>query len=116
MANTQRDIDEGKVSMADAQERARPGVPMTARLKRLAVGLFEKAWRQGDFKASSEGLIDEARVFVQTGEQMGAKSGYHDDEVMTNVIGWFVIETSYVGKVDFKSAGVKLGSAQAQGY
>lgn len=115
-AQTQRDIDEGKIGMLEALERARPGIPMTERLKRLAVGLFEKAWRQGDFKASSEGLIEEAKVFVQKGEKMEAKSGYHDDEVMTNIIAWFVVVTDYVTKVEFKSTGVKLGSAQAQGY
>lgn len=113
---TQRDIDDGKISMRDAYERARPGLPMTERLKRLAVGLFEKAWREGDFKASSEGLCEEAKVFVQTGDKMGAKSGYHDDEIMCNVIGYFVVITSQVGAVGFKSSGVKQASAQARGY
>jgi len=62
-AQTQRDIDEGKASMMDALKSARPGLPMGARLKRLAVGLFEKAWRTGDFKACSQGLVEEAQVF-----------------------------------------------------
>jgi hypothetical protein len=113
---TQRDIDDGKISMRDAYERARPGLPMTERLKRLAIGLFEKAWREGEFKASSEGLCEEAKVFVQTGDKMGAKSGYHDDEIMCNCIGWFVVVTSQVGVVGFKSSGVKQASAQARGY
>lgn len=115
-AQTQREVDEGKISMLDALERARPGLPMTDRLKRLAVGLFEKAWREGEFKASSEVLVEEAKVFVQTGDKMGAKSGYHDDEVMTNLIAWFVVITSYVGKVDFKSSGAKLPSASLGAY
>ncbi|MGB8508557.1 MAG: hypothetical protein WCD76_09140, partial [Pyrinomonadaceae bacterium] len=115
-AQTQRDIEEGKISMRDGLDRARPGIPMTDRLKRLAVGLLEKAWREGEFKASSTGLVEEAKVFIQQGDRMCAKSGYHDDEVMTNVIGWFVVVTSYVGKVEFKSSGVKQGSAMASGY
>ncbi len=109
---TQRDVDEGKISMSRALENARPGIQMTDRLKRLSVGLFEKAWREGDFKACSEVLVEEAKVFVQTGDKMGAKSGYHDDEIMANVIAWFVVITNYVAKVDFKSSGVKMGSAR----
>lgn len=111
-AQTQRDIEEGKISMRDAGQRARPGLPMTERMKRLVVGLFEKAWREGEFKACSQELCDQARVFVQNGERMEAKSGYHDDEIMTNCIGWYVVVSSQVGTADFKSAGVKLGSAR----
>lgn len=113
---SQRDVDEGKVSMSDALERSRPGLPMTDRLKRLAVGLFEKAWREGEFKASSDNLVEEAKVFVQNGNKMEAKSGYHDDELMTCIIGWFVIETDYVGKAEHKSSGQKHGSAKMKGY
>lgn len=113
---SQRDVDEGKISMSEAIERARPGVQMTERVKRLVIGLFEKAWREGEFKACSEVLVEEAKVFVQNGDRMEAKSGYHDDEVITNALGWYVIVSSYVGRVDFKATGQKLGSAQAQGY
>jgi hypothetical protein len=115
-AQTQRDINEGKVSMLDALERARPGLPMTDRLKRLAVGLFEKAWRQGEFKTCSQSLIEEAKVFVQNGNSMGAKSGYHDDEIMANIIAWFIVVTSYVAKVEFLTSGEKLPSASVRGY
>ena len=115
-AQTQRDLKEGKATMREVLERIRPGLPMTERLKRLSVGLFEKAWRQGDFKACSAGLVEEAKVFVQNGERMEAKSGYHDDEVMANVGGWFIVLTSQVGKVDFKASGQKLPSAGARAY
>jgi hypothetical protein len=115
-AQTQRDVDDGKISMQKALKSARPGLPMTERTKRLAVGMFEKAWRQGDFKACSEELVEEAKVFIQNGDRMEAKSGYHDDNIMANVGGWFIIITSYVGKVEFASTGEKLGSAVAKGY
>ncbi len=113
---TQRDVDDGKISMREAMKRARPGLAMTERVKRLIIGLFEKAWREGDFKACAQELCEEARVFVQTGDKMGAKSGYHDDIVMVNAFCWFVILSSMVGIVDFKSSGQKLGSARLKGY
>lgn len=113
---TQRDIDAGKISMMDAMQRARPGLPMTDKTKRTAIMLLEKAWREGEFKACSQNLCDEAVVFVQNGNKMEAKSGYHDDEIMGVAIGWFVIETDYVGKASFKGSGQKLGSARMKGY
>lgn len=113
---TQRDVDDGKISMMQAIERARPGLPMTDKVKRTAITLFEKAWREGEFKASSQNLCDEAVVFVQNGNKMEAKSGFHDDEIMACAIGWFVIETDYIGKASFKSSGQKLGSARMKGY
>lgn len=111
-----RDVDEGKISMMDAMQRARPGLVMTDRLKRIAIGLFEKAWREGVFKASSENLCLEASVFVQNGNKMEAKSGFHDDEIMACAIGWFVVETDYVGKASFASSGKKIGSARMGGF
>ena len=112
----QRDVDEGKLSMMQANQRARPGLPMTDRLKRIAIGLLEKAWREGEFKTCSQNLCDEAAVFVQNGNKMEAKSGYHDDEIMMTAIAWFVIETDYVGKASFASSGVKFGSARMKGF
>jgi hypothetical protein len=113
---TQRDVDAGKISMMQAMERARPGLPMTEKVKRTAITLFEKAWREGEFKACSQNLCDEAVVFVQNGNKMEAKSGFHDDEIMACAFGWFVIETDYVGKASYKSSGVKLGSARMKNF
>lgn len=113
---TQRDVDDGKISMMQAMERARPGLPMTDRVKRTAVTLLEKAWRDGVFKPCSQNLCDEATVFVQNGNKMEAKSGFHDDEIMAVAIGQFIIETDYVGKVSFASAGKKIGSARMGGF
>ncbi|MET0626591.1 MAG: hypothetical protein ABW250_26890 [Pyrinomonadaceae bacterium] len=113
---TQRDIDQGKTTMQEALLRARPGLAMTDRTKRLVIGLLEQAWRQGEFKTCSQELCEESRVFVQNGERMEAKSGYHDDEIMTVAIGWYVVVTSYVGTADFKSTGVKQGAALTKGY
>ena len=113
---TQRDIDNGKVTMMDAMNRARPGLPMTEKVKRTAIMMFEKEWREGEFKASSQNLCDEALVFVQNGNKMEAKSGYHDDEIMTCAMGVFVIKTDYIGKASYKSSGQKLGSAKMKGY
>lgn len=113
---TQRDIDAGKTSMMQAMERARPGLPMTDKIKRTAVTLFEKAWREGEFQPCSQNLCDEAVVFVQNGNKMEAKSGFHDDEIMACSIGWFVIETDYVGAAGYKSSGQKRGSSQMKGF
>jgi hypothetical protein len=113
---TQRDIDQGKLTMQEAMLRSRPGLVMTERMKRLVIGLLEKAWREGEFKTCSQELCEESRVFVQNGERMEAKSGYHDDEIMAVAIGWYVVVTSYVGKIEFKSTGIKQGSALASGY
>ncbi len=113
---TQRDIDEGKISYAAAYERARPGLPMTEKIKRTAISKLEQVWRKGEFKACSQNLIDEAAVFVQNGNKLEAKSGYHDDEIMATAIGIFVIDTDYVSKPSHKSSGTKHGSAQMGGY
>jgi hypothetical protein len=113
---TQRDIDEGKLSSSEARKRARPGLNMTERVKRLIINQFEQAWRQGEFKACAEEVIDEARVFVQTGNTMGAKSGYHDDRIMANAICWFLVTTSQIGVPDFASSGQKQGFAKLKGY
>lgn len=113
---TQRDVDDGRITMMQAMERARPGLPMTDKVKRTAITLLEKAWREGEFKTCSQNLCDEAVVFVQNGNKMEAKSGYHDDEIMGVAIGWFVIETDYIGKASYKSSGQKLGSARMKGY
>lgn len=113
---TQRDIDAGKISMMDAMQRARPGLPMTEKVKRTAVMMLEKEWREGEFKTCSQNMCDEAVVFVQNGNKMEAKSGFHDDEIMTGAMGIFVIKTDYIGKASFKSSGQKLGSARMKGY
>lgn len=112
----QRDVDDGRKSMRQAMDEARPGLPMTEKVKRTAISLMEKAWRQGEFQACSETLVGEAQVFVQTGNTMGAKSGFHDDEVMAVAIGIFVLSTDSVGAAGYKSSGTKLGSAKAKGY
>jgi len=113
---TERDIKDGKISTRDAEAKARPGLNMTERIKRLVINEFEKAWREGDFKCGHQELIDEARVFVQIGNTMGAKSGYHDDRIMGIAIGWFVVVTEKVGPPSFKSSGQKQGFAMARGY
>jgi hypothetical protein len=112
----ERDVKDNKMTMREARDRARPGVNMTERVKRLVINLFEKAWREGDFKCAHQELIEEARVFVQVGNSMEAKSGHHDDRIMGCAIGWYVVCTSSVGTPDFRSTGVKLGSAQLAGY
>ncbi len=112
----ERDIKDGKMTMREAMNRARPGVNMSERVKRLVINLFEKAWREGDFKCAHQELIDEARVFVQVGITMAAKSGHHDDRIMGCAIGWYVVVTSSVGVPDFRSTGVKMGSAMLKGF
>lgn len=113
---TQRDVDDGRISMMQAMERARPGLPMTDKVKRTAITLLEKAWREGEFKACSQNVCNEATVFIQNGNKMEAKSGFHDDEIMACAIGQFIIETDYVGKASFASAGKKIGSARMGGF
>ena len=113
---TQRDVDDGRITMMQAMERARPGLPMTDKVKRTAVTLLEKAWRDGEFRPCSQNVCNEATVFVQDGNKMGAKSGFHDDEIMACAIGQFVIETDYVGKASFASRGQKIGAARMKGF
>ena len=113
---TQRDINDGRISMMQAIERARPGLPMTDKVKRTAITFLEKAWRDGEFKPCSQNVCNEATVFVQDGNKMAAKSGFHDDEIMACAIGQFIIETDYIGKVSFASSGQKIGSARMKGY
>lgn len=113
---TQRDVDDGRISMMQAIERARPGLPMTDKVKRTAITLLEKAWREGEFKPCSQNICNEATVFVQNGNKMEAKSGFHDDEIMACAIGQFIIETDYIGKASFASSGQKIGSAQMKGF
>lgn len=113
---TQRDIDNGKISMQKAMEQARPGLPMTDQIKRFAASRFEKAWREGGFSACSENLCTETQTFVQNGNKMEAKSGFHDDEIMACLICWYVIETDYIGKASHQSSGQKLGSAKMGGF
>jgi hypothetical protein len=112
----QRDVDDGRKTMRQAMEEARPGLPMTEKVKRTAISFFEKAWREGEFHACSENLVGEAQVFVQNGTKMEAKSGFHDDEIMACAIGIFVLKTDSIGTAGYKSSGRKLGSAQARGY
>ncbi len=113
---TQRDVDDGRISMMQAMERARPGLPMTDKVKRTAITLLEKAWREGHFKPCSQNVCNEATVFVQNGNKMEAKSGFHDDEIMACAIGQFIIETDYIGKAGFASSGQKIGSAKMKGF
>lgn len=113
---TERDIKDGKISTKDANAKARPGLNMTERVKRLVISEFEKAWRQGDFKCGHQELIEEARVFVQIGNSMGAKSGYHDDRIMGIAIGWYVAVTDRVGPISFMSSGVKQDFSKLSGF
>jgi hypothetical protein len=115
-AQTQRDVSDGKISYREAWLRARPGLALTDRMKRLVINNFEKAWRKGDFKCASEGLIEEARVFVQNGDQMAAKSGHHDDRIMASAECWYLVENSRVGSPEHVSTGEKIGSAYLGGY
>lgn len=112
----ERDVKDGKKTMRQVLAEARPGVQMTDRIKRLVINLFEKAWREGDFKCAHQEMIEEAQVFVQTGNTMGARSGYHDDRIMGGAIGWYVVCTSSVGVPDFKATGQKLGSSMLKGF
>jgi hypothetical protein len=115
-AQTERDIRDGKITYQEALMRAKPGLAMTERVKRLVINDFEKDWRTGDFKCASPVLIQEAQVFVQDGERMGAKSGYHDDSIMANACCRYLVRNSRVGKASFKSAGQRLPSASARGF
>lgn len=114
--DVEREIEDGRISYQDAWERAKPGLPMTERMKRLIINKFEQAWRIGDFKCASQLMCDEAKTFVQLGNSMGAKSGCHDDTIMANAGCRFLVETSRVGSAGYVSSGEKLGSAQLGGY
>jgi hypothetical protein len=115
-AQTQRDIADGKISYRDAWLKAKPGLAMTDRIKRLIINSYEIARRRGEIKGVPQELIDQERVFVQDGERMGAKSGWHDDEVMAAAGDWYLVENSRTGSVEHVSSGEKLGSAMAGAF
>ncbi len=115
-ADVERDISDGKISYQEAWLRAKPGLTMTDRIKRLVINDFERDWRTGDFKCASEVLIQEAQVFVQIGNGMGAKSGYHDDSVMANACCRYLVNGSRTSPVSFKSAGQRLPSVGAKSF
>lgn len=115
-ADAERDIRDGKISYQDAWLKAKPGLPMTDRMKRLIINEFEKAWRIGEFKCASEELIEEAQVFVQNGNTMAAKSGYRDDKVMAGAGCWYLVTNSYIAPPEHVSSGQKLTSALLSGY
>jgi hypothetical protein len=113
---TERDIRDNKISYREAYEKAKPGFQMTERMKRLVINQFEKAWRTGEFKCCHDYVVEEGRVFIQIGNTTGAKSGYHDDSIMSNAICWYLVENSRTSTPEFVSSGEKLASAQLGGY
>lgn len=113
---TERDIKEGKISYIEAYSKARPGLFLTPRMKRLVINEFERAWRTGDFKCASEGMIGEARVFIKEGESMAAKSGFTDDRILAGAECWYLVQYSRVGVPGFTSSGDKNTSAQLGAY
>jgi hypothetical protein len=113
---TERDIAEGKIKYRDAWLKAKPGLPLTERLKRLHINEFERAWRKGEFKCADPYMIGEAKTFVQEGEKLGAKSGKHDDSISSASGCWYLVIHSRTGSPDFLSTGEKLGSAQVGAY
>lgn len=115
-AQTERDIRDGKISYIEALKKAKPGLPMTDRLKRLIINQFEKAWRTGEYKCADQKQIDEARVFVQEGNTMGAKSGHHDDSIMSGAGCWYLVENGRIGTPGYKSTGEKNESAMMHAY
>jgi hypothetical protein len=115
-AQAQRDIADGKISYRDAWLKAKPGLAMGDRIKRLIINNFEIARRRGEIRGIPQELIDQERVFVQDGEKMGAKVGWHDDEVIAAAGGWYLAGNSRTGSADYISTGEKLGSAQASAY
>ena len=112
----EREVSEGKITWQQAWERAKPGLPMTERMKRLIINMLEQDWRTGDFKCASQVMCDEAKVFIQIGNSTGAKAGYHDDTIMAGAGCRFLVRTSRTGSVGYVSAGQKLGSAMLGGY
>jgi hypothetical protein len=112
----QRRIDDGELSYQEALERAKAGLYINDRMKRLIINELEIDWRRGEYRPASQGFVDESRVFVQDGEKMGAKSGYHDDEVMCAAGGNYIAKRSRGGSPDFAATGEKLASAQMGAY
>lgn len=115
-AQTERDIADNKISYREAWLKAKPGMPLTERLKRLIINEFERALRTGEFKCADQYMLEEAKVFVQNGEKLEAKSGYHDDSINCLSQCWYRVVHGRVGAPGFVSTGVKLGSAMAGAY
>ena len=115
-AELERDIAENKITFQDAWEKAKPGINLTDRKKRLYINSFEKAWRTGDYKCADQYVIDEAMVFIQDGEAFHAKSGYNDDSILSSCECWYLVEHSRTGPAGYISSGEKLSSAMISAY
>jgi hypothetical protein len=115
-AQTERDIADGKISYLDALKKAKPGLPMTDRLKRLVINEFEKAWRTNEYKCADQTQIDEAFTFVQNGNVMEAKSGHHDDSIMAGACCWYLVMYGRIGAPGYRSSGEKNTSAMMDSF
>ena len=99
-----RALDQRKITIEEATEKAQYGFPTDAVNKPLAGLALEEAVRNGNLGLSSEEFCTQARTVVWNDSgSFSALSGYEDDLFMALAIGWYVIRmqmgvfTGFVG-------------------
>jgi hypothetical protein len=91
-ARLRRAVDAGKLSLEEAMEQAQPGFPTSAETKPVGAMMLEEGIRKGQLGISSQEFCEEARTVVWFDNgTFGALPGYHDDQFMAVMIGWYVI-------------------------
>lgn len=91
-APLRRQVEDGSLSVYEAQIKAQYGFPTSAENKSLMGLRFEESVRCGYFGVSSEALVAQMQTTVwENDKQWGAMSGYHDDLFMAAAIGNFVM-------------------------
>jgi hypothetical protein len=103
-APTRRALDEGKITLKQAEDKSQFGFPTDRVNKPLAGLALEEAIRKGDLGLSSQLFCDQALTVVWHDDGgFAALSGYEDDLFMALVIVWFVARTmmgTFTGFID----------------
>lgn len=73
--------------------------------------------RDGGYVERDEGCLEEMLVYVQNGRKYEAKSGYHDDMLMTRAIGlWICMEEMEMPRIVSKVSKIKLPTYEQKSY
>lgn len=103
-APLRRDLEQGKISLDEAYDKAQYGFPTDAQNKPLAGLALEEAVRKGDLGISSQAFCDQALTVVWNDSgSFAALPGYEDDLFMALAIGAYVLRmemgafTGFVG-------------------
>lgn len=94
----QRQVDDGRLTIDEAFDRAEYGIATTTANKALFAIFLEKALRLGELGLSSNSWCTQAHTVVWTNSQKtqwGAMPGHHDDRVMALALANYIRERNY---------------------